>query len=94
MAVHSSSTDLHPSRGARFAFERAENQEHTRYQVTVYLADGRTIRGLLAWPEGRAVFEDDAEHVDDAARWAREETLKLARAVRASGHARLSRWRA
>lgn len=93
MVVHSSSEDLHPRTGARFTFERTDDSSPGVYRVWVYLADGRTICGTLSWPQGRATFEDAAEGDDEPLRWARDEALKLARAVKASQAARLTRWR-
>ncbi len=93
MTVHSSSADLHPKSGARFAFLRDAESAEPRYALTIYLADGRTITTHLAWPEGRAALDETAAEADDAVTWARAEALKLARVLRASGQTRLTRWR-
>ena len=97
MTIHSSSNDLHPQSGARFVFVRDDGGAATpQYRVTIHLAGGRTIEGRLEWREGRGTLDDDLDvsaGEDAMVDWARAEALKLARAVRASGQPRLTRWR-
>ncbi|MEM6992335.1 MAG: hypothetical protein AAF721_17620 [Myxococcota bacterium] len=89
----SSSDDLHPRSGARFVFERDTSAPDPQYAVSIYLADRRTITTTLGWTEGRAHLGDAGEDADEVVAWARGEALKLARALRASGQSRLTRWR-
>jgi|GEM_PF-1122536 len=96
MTIHSSSDDLHPRSGARFVFVRDESAQDPQYRVAIHLAGGRTIEGRLEWRDGRGTLDDDIDvgpGEDAMVDWARTEALKLARAVRASGQARLTRWR-
>lgn len=83
-----SSQALHPASGARFVCER-EPDEPPRYQARVYVAGGETISAVLRWNErGQAVVEPEP-----ALAWVRDELVKLARVLKHSGQARLSRWR-
>lgn len=79
---------MHPTAGARFVCER-EPGEPARYRAAVYLAGGATVTAILSWDEaGQAVLDpppDDAQ--------VRDELVKLARVLRHSGQARLTRWR-
>lgn len=96
MTIHSSSNDLHPQSGARFVFTLDEDASTPQYRVAIHLAGGRTIEGRLEWRDGRSSLEDDLDvgaGEDATVDWARAEALKLARAVRASGQPRLTRWR-
>lgn len=91
-----SSQDLHPSTGARFVFEREADGPHGhRYRVNVYLADGRTLVGELAWPDGNAQLQPDAppEPEDQPLAWAHAEALKLARTLRRTPKQHMVRWR-
>ncbi|MBL4688866.1 MAG: hypothetical protein JKY37_30025 [Nannocystaceae bacterium] len=93
MNPQSSSQDLHPPTGARFVFARDDEARSPRYALTIYLADGRTIVTTLAWSEGRASLADQSADGDETLDWARDQALKLARVLKASGQARLARWR-
>lgn len=93
MTPQSSSQDLHPRTGARFVFARDEAADSPRYALTIYLADGRTIVTTLVWSEGRASLADESADGDETLDWAREQALKLARVLKASGQVRLTRWR-
>ena len=81
----SSSDDLHPETGARFVLTR----EGEHYRVEVFLPGGRALHCLLVWDEqGHARLDPPLQHAA-----AHEEALKLARVLRRSPKARLSRWR-
>lgn len=87
-AVEPSSADLHPHDGARYVFERI-NPDVLQYEVAVYLPAGESYRGRVGWGEaGGLLLELDCEHA-----WVRIECEKLARVVKRTGKARLSRWR-
>ncbi len=81
-----SSQELHPSSGARFLFELADDG---RYQVTVYHASGATLHTWVSWSaEGVLQFDPP---IEDA--WSREEVIKLARVLHRERRTRLLRWR-
>ncbi len=83
--VTSSSDDLHPKSGARFLLTRDDGH----YRVEVFLPEGRALRCTLAWDEqGHARLDPPLSHSG-----AHEEVLKLARVLRRSPKARLTRWR-
>jgi len=87
-----SSHDLHPTAGARFAFERLED-DPPRYALTAYLPGARALRAELGWsPDGRAILEPElgGEAWDD---WTRDEALKLARVLNKDPKRTLVRWR-
>ena len=91
MTSFSSSQDLHPASGARYLFERQDDEAGAspRYAVAVYVADGTRVSTTLCWDErGEVVLEPTV--ASDALRG---ELLKLARVVKRSGQQRLSRWR-
>lgn len=88
-----SSRDLHPTSGARFAFDRIGEAPEPSYEVRIYLPEDRTWLGKLEWVEGRAALEpsptpDDAELV-----WAHAEALKLARVLHRDPRPHMLRWR-
>jgi len=96
MTIDSSSAALHPRSGARFVFVREDDASNARYSAQIYLADGRTISGTLAWRDSRTVWSDDVVEADsenDDVVWARGQAVKLARVLKSSGQARLTRWR-
>lgn len=83
-----SSRELHPTAGARFVCER-EPGEPPRYRAAVYVAGGATVTALLAWDAaGQVTLEPPP---DDP--WVGGELVKLARVLRHTGQARLTRWR-
>lgn len=88
-AGDSSSADLHPTSGGRFAFARIALQP-LEYAITVHLPGGRVLETRLRWEGRRAVLDPALEGVDA---WSHHEALKLARVVHASKQARLTRWR-
>lgn len=60
-----------------------------RYKVDIYLPQQRSLQTELSWSdEGRACLQPE---LSDA--WAREETIKLARVLKRTPKATLSRWR-
>ncbi len=84
----SSSQELHPPTGARFVCERTDDPELV-YRVAVHVAGGHTHLAELRWDAaGQAVA---APPCPDA--WAQTELLKLARVLKHSQQARLTRWR-
>lgn len=86
-----SSQDLHPKSGARFVFERGE-VEPTRYALTVYLPDDRTLQADLSWTEdGKAELIPRDGAPWEA--WTHDEALKLARVLKRDPKSRLTRWR-
>jgi hypothetical protein len=82
----SSSDNLHPESGARFAFERTQ-EEPPQYRLRVYLPDA-LLESTLAWEGERAHFEPA---LPDA--WAADEAVKLARVLHRTPAIRLVRWR-
>ncbi len=83
--MQSSSEHLHPKTGARYVFTR----EAEAYNVVVFQAGGTTLQTCLRWePDGRAMLEPS---IDDP--MAHEQIIKLARVVKRTGQARLTRWR-
>ena len=82
----SSSDDLHPQSGARFVFERVD-EEPQRYRVRVYLPDD-LLESTLAWEGERARFEPALPQG-----WASDEATKLARVLHRTPATRLVRWR-
>ncbi len=83
-----SSQDLHPKQGARFVFER-EDEAPLTYRVGVYLPETRRIDTTLRWDANGAPVVEPA--VEDAA--VLEQLVKLARVLKRSSAARLTRWR-
>ena len=92
--VDSSSRDLHPKTGCRYVLERS-GTEPLVYAVHAFLPEQRTVRGSLAWPEGRAHFavEESASTPPPELDEVTGGVLKLARVVRQSRQERLTRWR-
>ena len=84
----SSSRDLHPTSGGRFVAHRSRI-DPLEYAVSVYLPEGRRLDTQLCWREGQAVLDPG---LDDE--WAEAETLKLARVLRRTSRASVTRWRA
>jgi hypothetical protein len=86
-----SSQDLHPRAGARFVFER--EGEALRYQLSIYLPEGRSLAGVLSWGESGVATVDygSAPGADDA--WVVDGALKLARVLKRDPKAKLIRWR-
>ncbi|MCA9690721.1 MAG: hypothetical protein KC636_14030 [Myxococcales bacterium] len=86
----SSSDELTPRSGARFVFLRGVDGA---YEVTVHRASAVASDGQLAlrvsWDDGGATVLEPAP--DDP--WVRAEVEKLARVVKRTGQARLTRWR-
>ena len=83
-----SSHELHPVAGARFVCERIEGPE-LGYRVAVYAAGGHTYASELRWDEaGQASATPGC-----ADAWVQAELLKLARVLKHSQQARLTRWR-
>ena len=81
--IEPSSRDLHPSTGARFAFDRrSDAADEPVYQVRVFLPEGRCWAATLRWLDGRAELEptDEGPEPDDLD-WVRAEALKLARVL-------------
>ncbi len=83
-----SSHELHPVAGARFVCERVEGQAPW-YRVVVYVAGGLTHHAELRWDA--AGHASAAPECADA--WVQAELLKLARVLKHSQQARLTRWR-
>ncbi len=86
-----SSRDLHPTTGARFAFDRLAEPE-PRYEVTIYLPEARRWQGTLAWRAGCAELEPEPGD-DEQLRWAHAEALKLARVLHRDPKPHMLRWR-
>ena len=82
-----SSQDLHPRTGARFVFDKLDDDP--RYAVVVYLPEAISWRGELGWVEGKASLSGG----EDAPAWTREEALKLARVLRRDAKDHMVRWR-
>lgn len=84
-----SSEDLHPKQGARFVFHR-EGEAPLSYRVEVYLPETRRLDARLRWDDesGTPVVEPA---VNDAA--VLDQLIKLARVLKRSAAARLTRWR-
>ncbi len=83
-----SSHALHPVAGARFVCERSEGPALV-YRVAVYTAGGHTDQTELRWDAAGTASAEPA--CADA--WAQAELLKLARVLKHSQQARLTRWR-
>jgi len=83
-----SSHELHPVAGARFVCEQVEGQALV-YRVVVYVAGGLTHHAELRWDA--AGHASAAPECADA--WVQAELLKLARVLKHSQQARLTRWR-
>ena len=80
--------DLHPKHGARFVFTR-EGEDDPRYRVEVYLPQARLLQTQLSWDdEGKPQVVPGLD--DDAVV---EQLYKLARVLKRSPKARLTRWR-
>lgn len=89
-----SSRDLHPTTGARFAFDRIASAPEPAYDVVIYLPAERTWSGSLRWIDDRAVLEPAPTSDDDEPiRWAHAEALKLARVLHRDPRPHLLRWR-
>ncbi|MEM6290090.1 MAG: hypothetical protein AAGA54_02460 [Myxococcota bacterium] len=83
-----SSQDLHPKHGARFVFTR-EGEDDPRYLVEVFLPEARRLQTQLSWdaegkPQVRPGIDDEAVV---------EQLYKLARVLKRTPKARLTRWR-
>ncbi|MGB1698845.1 MAG: hypothetical protein ACPHRO_02745 [Nannocystaceae bacterium] len=88
MALRASSSDLHPTSGGRFVFERSSGFE-ARYQVNVYLPNEVTISGTLQlMTERSSELELDTEDP-----WVRDQVEKLCRVLRRTRQQRIVRWR-
>lgn len=85
--IDSSSHDLHPAHGGRFVATRS-SAEPLEYAVAIHLPEGRSLQTRLSWDGDRAVLEPA---LDDP--WAEAETLKLARVLRRTARASVTRWR-
>ena len=83
-----SSHELHPVAGARFVCERVEGQG-LGYRVVVYVAGGHMHHAELRW-DGTGYASATPECADA---WVQAELLKLARVLKHSQQARLTRWR-
>ena len=82
-----SSLNLHPKTGARYVFERDGQRES--YSIEVYAAGGARFSGVLRWTDdGAAVLEPTPSEPG-----VQTELLKLARVVKRTRQARLTRWR-
>lgn len=88
-----SSRDLHPTTGARFAFDRVPEAAEPTYAVAIHLAGGRTWLGKLEWIDGRAKLEPSPEPDDPELVWAHAEALKLARVLHRDPRPHMLRWR-
>ncbi|MCA9705893.1 MAG: hypothetical protein KDK70_08610 [Myxococcales bacterium] len=86
--VDSSSRDLHPAHGARFVLTRVGADEPPSYAVAIYLPQGQRLDTRLSWTDGQPALEPGL--LDP---WAEGETLKLARVLRRTPRASLTRWR-
>lgn len=87
-----SSQDLHPTTGARFVFD----QTGEGYAVVIYLPGSLRWSGHLAWTDGVATLEPDADQpspTQEPLAWAHAEALKLARTLRRTGKQHIVRWR-
>jgi hypothetical protein len=96
--IEPSSRDLHPSTGARFAFDRVEQADEPVYRVLVYLPEGRRWAATLRWLDGRAELEPALEQQapapePDELDWVRSEALKLARVLHRAPREHMLRWR-
>jgi len=83
-----SSKDLHPKQGARFVFER-EGEAPLTYRVEVFLPETRRVDTRLSWDDSGTPVVEPA--VNDAA--VLDQLVKLARVLKRSAAARLTRWR-
>lgn len=86
--VESSSRDLHPAHGGRFVLTRIGSDDALEYGVAIHLPEGRRLDTRLRWVDGQPQLEPV---LPDA--WAEAETLKLARVLRRTPRASLTRWR-
>lgn len=86
--VESTSRDLHPAYGGRFVLTRIGSDDALEYSVAVHLPEGRRLDARLRWVDGQPQLEPV---LPDA--WAEAETLKLARVLRRTPRASLTRWR-
>lgn len=86
--VESSSRDLHPAHGGRFVLTRIGSDDALAYDVAIHLPEGRRLDTRLRWLDGQPVLDPA---LPDA--WAEAETLKLARVLRRTPRASLTRWR-
>lgn len=86
--IDSSSHDLHPTNGGRFVLTRIGSPDAPDYEVTIHLPEGRRLDTRLRWIDGQPVLNPP---LTDA--WAEGETLKLARVLRRTPRASITRWR-
>lgn len=84
----SSSHDLHPTHGGRFVLTRVGDVDAPEYEVVIHLPEDRRLETRLSWTDGQPGLEPA---LDDP--WAQSETLKLARVLRRSPRASITRWR-
>lgn len=100
--IEPSSRDLHPSTGARFAFDRqGDSADEPVYHVLVHLPEGRRWAATLRWLDGRAELEPSEGEADaqgtapqpDELDWVRAEALKLARILHRDPRQHMLRWR-
>jgi len=87
-SLEPSSSDLHPSSGGRFVFERQADAT-TRYDIGVYLPSGVEIRGVMSLSEEN----DSVLEVDTDDPWVLEQLRKLSRVLRRTRQQRIVRWR-
>lgn len=88
MTPPTSSLDLHPAHGARFVATRQGEGSPLRYLVEVFLPGGVRLSADLHWADGVARLSTSW---DDT--WAAGEALKLARVLKRTEKATITRWR-
>ncbi len=89
-----SSRDLHPTTGARFAFDRIASEPEPTYDVVIYLPEARRWTGRLCWIDDRATLEPGLDAgADPQLAWAHAEALKLARVLHRDPREHMLRWR-
>ena len=86
-SLRPSSSDLHPTSGGRFVFERQADADH-RYDVGVYLPGGVELHGVLS-----VAGEEEGVQVDTEDRWVLDQIEKLSRVLRRTNQRRVVRWR-
>lgn len=67
---------------------RLGGDELPTYRVEVFLPEQRKLESMLRWDEGQPRLDPDLSDP-----WARDEALKLARVLKRTPKAVLSRWR-
>lgn len=95
--IQPSSSDLHPTTGARFVFDReSDSTDVVAYLVTIYLPGTELWSGRLTWIDGRAQLDpDEGQATPDREPWpwAFAEALKLARVLHRDPKPHMLRWR-